>query len=72
MRAPAAARLQSALAGEGIRSALDGPDALRVEAVTSARVGEIAYRAGVPLHELVAENASTLEDVFLELTTERS
>jgi ABC-2 type transport system ATP-binding protein len=69
VRAPAAARLRSALAGEGIRSALDGPDELRVEGVSSARVGEIAYRAGVPLHELAAET-STLEDAFLELTTD--
>ena len=69
VRAPGAARLQSALAAEGILSALDGPDELRVEGTSSARVGEIAYRAGIPLHELVAET-STLEDVFLELTTE--
>ncbi len=69
VRAPGAARLQSALAGEGISSTLDSPNELRVEGASSARVGEIAYRAGVPLHELAAER-STLEDVFLELTTE--
>jgi ABC-2 type transport system ATP-binding protein len=60
-----------ALAGEGILSVLNGPDELHVEGVSSARVGEIAYRADVPLHELVAET-STLEDVFLELTTDEA
>jgi ABC-2 type transport system ATP-binding protein len=71
VRTPGAARLQTALAGEGIRSVLNGSDELRVEGVSSARVGEIAYRADVPLHELVAET-STLEDVFLELTTDEA
>ena len=71
VRAPGAARLQSALASEGISSTLDGAGELRVDAASSARVGEIAYRCGVPLHELVPET-STLEDVFLELTTEET
>jgi hypothetical protein len=31
-------------------------------------VGEIAFAVGVPVHELVAEGSS-LEDVFLELTS---
>jgi ABC-2 type transport system ATP-binding protein len=71
VRAPGASRLQSALATEGISSTLDGTDELRVGGASSARVGEIAYRCGVPLHELVPET-STLEDVFLELTTEET
>jgi len=49
---------------------LDG-DELRVEGAPSARVGEIAYQAGIPLEELVSESSS-LEDVFLELTTEET
>jgi ABC-2 type transport system ATP-binding protein len=69
VRAPGAARLQRALAAEEIRSTLVNGDELLVEGAASARVGEIAYRAGVPLHELVTES-STLEDVFLELTAE--
>jgi ABC-2 type transport system ATP-binding protein len=71
VRAPGAARLQGALAGEGIHSRLLDGDELLVEGVPSAHVGELAFRAGVPLHELVAES-STLEDVFLELTAEET
>jgi len=40
-----------------------------VEGAPSARVGELAYRAGIPLEELVSESSS-LEDIFLELTAE--
>jgi len=32
-------------------------------------VGEIAFAAGIPVHELVADGGS-LEEIFLELTTE--
>jgi ABC-2 type transport system ATP-binding protein len=69
VRAPGAHRLQATLEGEGIRSTLLDGGELRVEGVPSARVGELAFRAGVPLHELVPESSS-LEDVFLELTAE--
>jgi ABC-2 type transport system ATP-binding protein len=71
VRAPEAARLQKALETEAIRSTLLDGDELLVEGASSARVGEVAHRAGIPLHELVPES-STLEDVFLELTTEGS
>jgi ABC-2 type transport system ATP-binding protein len=67
VRAPAAHRLQRVLEAEGIRSTLLDGNELLVETVPSARVGEIAFREGVPLHELVPESSS-LEDVFLELT----
>jgi ABC-2 type transport system ATP-binding protein len=67
VRAPGAHRLQEALAAESIHSTpLDG-DELLVEGAPSARIGELAFSAGIPLHELVPE-ASSLEDVFLELT----
>ncbi len=42
---------------------------LLVHGVTSEKLGDLAFAAGVPIHELVAEGSS-LEDVFLELTTE--
>ena len=69
VRAPGISRLQRALETEGIRSTLLDGDELLVEGAPSGRVGELAYRARVPLHALVPE-ASTLEDVFLELTAE--
>jgi ABC-2 type transport system ATP-binding protein len=67
VRAPSAHRLQAKLEAEGLRATLLDGDELVVEGAPSARVGEIAYEAGVPLHELVTESSS-LEDVFLELT----
>ena len=67
VRAPGAHRLSAALAAEGIHSTLLDGDELLVEGVPSARVGELAFAAGLPLHELVPESSS-LEDVFLELT----
>jgi ABC-2 type transport system ATP-binding protein len=69
VRAPGAHRLQAAMEAEGIRSTLMDGDELLVEGASSARVGELAFAAGLPLHELVPE-ASSLEDVFLELTAE--
>jgi hypothetical protein len=36
--------------------------------VTSDRVGQIAFAAGVPLYELVSDSSS-LEEVFLQLTS---
>jgi hypothetical protein len=42
-----------------------------VEGAPSARVGEIAFNAGFPLHELVPQS-STLEDVFLKLTAKET
>jgi ABC-2 type transport system ATP-binding protein len=41
---------------------------LHVRGANSERVGEIAFAAGIPVHELVAEGSS-LEEVFLELTS---
>ena len=67
VRARGAHRLQAKLEAEGLRSKLLDGDELVVEGAPSARVGEIAYQAGIPLHELVPESSS-LEDVFLELT----
>lgn len=40
-----------------------------VRGADSERVGEIAFAAGVPLHELVTEGSS-LEEIFLDLTSE--
>ena len=69
VRAPRAHQLHDALELQGIRSSLLEGDELCVEGAPSARIGEVAFAAGIPLHELVPE-ASSLEDVFLELTTE--
>ena len=53
VRAPGAHRLQAKLEAEGFQSTLLDGDELVVQGAPSVRVGEIAYQAGVPLHELV-------------------
>ena len=40
---------------------------LFVHGATSERVGDVAFAAGIAVHELVAEGSS-LEEIFLELT----
>ncbi|HEY1762992.1 MAG TPA: ATP-binding cassette domain-containing protein [Acidimicrobiales bacterium] len=68
VRTPQPAQLQEALAREGLESTPSNDGALLVNGVTSERVGDIAFAAGIPLHELVTEGSS-LEEIFLELTT---
>jgi ABC-2 type transport system ATP-binding protein len=67
VRARGAHLLHERLTVEGLRATLVDGDELLVEGATTDRVGEIAFAAGVPLHEL-AQQSSSLEDVFLTLT----
>ncbi len=69
VRSPDAGRLREALERDGI-TATEASGALFAQGTTSERVGEIAAAAGIVLHELRLEQSS-LEEVFLELTTER-
>jgi ABC-2 type transport system ATP-binding protein len=71
VRAPRAHRLHAELEKQGIRSTLLDGDELLVARTASAQIGELAFAAGIPLHELVPESSS-LEDIFLELTAEES
>jgi ABC-2 type transport system ATP-binding protein len=67
VRSPNAAQLQRALGQANLQTSPSNDHALLVHGTTSDRVGEIAFAAGVPLHELVTEGSS-LEQIFLELT----
>jgi len=67
VRSPEAEQLSTRLAEAGIEAKREG-NVLRVT-VEPERIGEIAAAAGIVLHELRVEEAS-LEEVFLELTTE--
>jgi ABC-2 type transport system ATP-binding protein len=69
VRTPAPDRLAAALAGVGLSVTRREGDVLMVSADDSARIGELAHSAGVPLHELTPVSAS-LEVVFLELTSD--
>ncbi len=68
VRTPRPDQLYDALAREHLEASRD-KETLHVRGAESERVGEIAFAAGVPVHELVAESSS-LEEIFLELTTE--
>ena len=69
VRTPEPVRLVDALKQAGIEATSSNDHALIVHGTTSDRVGDIAFTAGVPVHELVAEGSS-LEEVFLDLTSE--
>ena len=69
VRSPQLAQLAEALRREQIETTTGNDHALLAHGTTSDRVGDIAFAAGVPVHELAAEGSS-LEEVFLELTSE--
>jgi ABC-2 type transport system ATP-binding protein len=67
VRSPDAARLAALLTAEGgLVKAPDG-QALTVGGLPAPRIGELAARAGLVLHELTPQLAS-LEEAFMELT----
>ena len=68
VRTPDATRLAEALKAQGIAS-VPATDGASVVEAPPERVGEIAYEAGVPLHELTTR-ATSLEEAFLALTTD--
>jgi ABC-2 type transport system ATP-binding protein len=62
-------RLSSALEDNDLQVTTGADHALLVQGASSERVGEIAFAAGVPVHELLTDGGS-LEEIFLELTSE--
>jgi ABC-2 type transport system ATP-binding protein len=69
VRTPNREELERALRAAQIEPTETADGALLVPGTTSERVGEIAFAAGVPLHELAPEGTS-LEEIFLQLTAE--
>ena len=69
VRTPQLPELERALEAAGIAGQTDGAGVMHVHGTTSDRVGEIAAAAGIVLHELAPE-VSSLEEVFLDLTSE--
>jgi ABC-2 type transport system ATP-binding protein len=69
VRSPQREALQRELDAAGLHAAALDTNGLLVTGGHSAQVGELAAAHGIVLHELT-EHASTLEEVFLELTTE--
>jgi ABC-2 type transport system ATP-binding protein len=68
VRTPKPGELQKALHAAQLEATSDH-QTLVVRAANTDRVGEVAFAAGVPILELVAEGSS-LEEIFLELTSE--
>jgi ABC-2 type transport system ATP-binding protein len=69
VRSADSSQLAAALSRENLKTTKRDEHVLLVNGATAERVGEIAFASGVPVHELVTEGSS-LEEIFLELTTE--
>jgi ABC-2 type transport system ATP-binding protein len=67
VRSPQASELEQALIASGMSVERDEDGALLVDGREIERVGEVAAKAGVVLHELALTGVS-LEEIFLELT----
>ena len=68
VRSPRGAELRAALEAAGLGVSGDG-DELVVDADDPARVGDVAFTAGLPVHELTTR-ATSLEEAFLALTSD--
>jgi len=68
VRTPRTAELRAALEQAGMSATGEG-DELMVDADDPAKVGDVAFAAGVPVHELTTR-ATSLEEAFLALTSD--
>jgi len=69
VRSPQAERLAALLGEQGAAVTAEPGDALAVTGIEQARIGELAFGAGIVLHEL-ATRVATLEEAFLEATAD--
>jgi ABC-2 type transport system ATP-binding protein len=67
VRTPSPDQLAAAIAAPDVTVAGTPDGALSITGLDAARIGDAAFRAGVPLHELTPVRAS-LEQAYLELT----
>lgn len=70
VRSPEPDKLVAALKRAGIETTPSNEQTLLAHGTTSEQVGDLAFAAQVPIYELIADSSS-LEDVFLELTSEQ-
>ncbi len=68
VRSPQAESLRELLRRDGIETTGSGEEGFVAAGTTAERVGELAARGGIVLHEL-ASDSGTLEEAFLELTS---
>ncbi|MEV6669994.1 ATP-binding cassette domain-containing protein [Streptomyces sp. NPDC051162] len=69
LRSPDRERLLDVLAGAGVTAVTAGDGSLEVDGADGARLGELAARHQIVLHELSPQRAS-LEEAFMRLTAE--
>ena len=69
VRTPRQDDLVAKLRAEGLEPTETADGTLLVPGTGRERVGDLAFAAGIPVHELATEGAS-LEEVFLELTAD--
>ncbi|HEY6890522.1 MAG TPA: ATP-binding cassette domain-containing protein [Solirubrobacter sp.] len=69
VRSPQADELMALLASAGGRVSADGGDALSVTGLSAPAIADLAFDAGLRVHEL-APQRTTLEEVFMDLTRE--
>jgi ABC-2 type transport system ATP-binding protein len=67
VRTPQAGALRDTLAGDGVVLTSTDEDVVEVRGLPSERIGELAARDGIVLHELTPLRAS-LEDAYMDLT----
>jgi ABC-2 type transport system ATP-binding protein len=67
VRTPETGRLAEVLAGPAVTVTGDGTDALRVSGLTAEQIGMAAWRAHLPVFELMPARAS-LEEAFMQVT----
>jgi ABC-2 type transport system ATP-binding protein len=67
VRSPGAGQLASALAAAGAEVEHTSTGTLRVRGLEAPQIGDLAFSAGIAVHELTA-GAGSLEDLFLDWT----
>ena len=67
VRTPRAADLATAVGGPSVEIVSSAPDLLDIVGLPASRIGDLAARHGIPLHELTPTTGS-LEDAYLALT----
>jgi ABC-2 type transport system ATP-binding protein len=71
VRTPQPKRLEEALGRAEVRFTASNDHSLLVHGTSTDQIGDIAFAANVPIHELAGESSS-LEEIFLGLTAERA
>jgi ABC-2 type transport system ATP-binding protein len=67
VRTPQAAELRELVLGPDVTVTSEEPGVLKVQGLTAEQIGTAAWRAGLPVYELTARQAS-LEEAFMQLT----